>query len=232
MWSSDGQRIAFQSDREGDFGIFSQPADGTGTAERLTKPEQGTSHVPESWSPKANQFSFDVIKESTHSLWLYALQDKKAAPFAGIESAGPINSVFSPDGRWVAYTMTGTSGSGVYVQPFPATGAIHQISTTGVSPVWSSDGKELLYWQGAGGQHVAVSISTQPTFTFGGPVPLTRRFSSGGQVVRNFDITPDGRFIGVPITGALDSQTGTLTNPQIQVVLHWFEELKQRVPLH
>ena len=50
IWSADGQRVAFQSDREGDLGIFWQRADGSGAAERLTKPEQGTSHVPESWS--------------------------------------------------------------------------------------------------------------------------------------------------------------------------------------
>ena len=33
-WSADGQRIAFQSDREGDLAIFSQRADGAGSAER------------------------------------------------------------------------------------------------------------------------------------------------------------------------------------------------------
>jgi hypothetical protein len=44
VWSVDGERVAFQSDREGDLGIFSQRADGTGTAERLTKPDQGGPH--------------------------------------------------------------------------------------------------------------------------------------------------------------------------------------------
>jgi hypothetical protein len=165
---------------------------------------------------------------------LYSLQDKKAAPFAGIQSAQPIDSVFSPDGRWVAYTTTGTTrGREVYVQPFPATGATkYQISKTGnnSSPVWSSNGKELLYSVG-GGQYVAVSISIQPSFTFGSPVQLTRRFNATGRAMRNYDVTPDGRFIGIPLTGSLDPQSA-LINPQIQVVLHWFEELKQRVPLH
>ncbi|HLH30794.1 MAG TPA: protein kinase, partial [Terriglobia bacterium] len=36
VWSADGQWVAFQSDREGDLGIWRQKADGTGTAERLT----------------------------------------------------------------------------------------------------------------------------------------------------------------------------------------------------
>ncbi len=53
IWTANN-RVAFQSDREGDLAIFWQSAVG-GTAERLTKPEPGTSHVPESWSPKATR---------------------------------------------------------------------------------------------------------------------------------------------------------------------------------
>ena len=44
--SADGQKKteAFQSDREGDLGIFWQRADGSGAAERLTKARSG--HIP------------------------------------------------------------------------------------------------------------------------------------------------------------------------------------------
>ena len=38
IWSADGKRIVFQSDRDGDAALFWQPADGSGTAERLTTP--------------------------------------------------------------------------------------------------------------------------------------------------------------------------------------------------
>ena len=51
IWSADGRHIAFQSDREGDLAVFWQLANGSGTAERLTKPEQGEAHVPLSWAP-------------------------------------------------------------------------------------------------------------------------------------------------------------------------------------
>ncbi len=55
-WSSDGKRLTFQSDREGDLALYWQSADGTGSAQRLTKAEPGTSHVPDAWSPTVRRF--------------------------------------------------------------------------------------------------------------------------------------------------------------------------------
>ena len=130
IWSADGQRIAFQSDREGDLGIFWQRTDGTGTAERLTKPEQGTSHVSESWSPDGKRFLFAATKDSNVSLWAYSFEDKKAMPLGDVRSRNPISSVFSPDGRWVAYYSNEMGGDAIYVQPFPTTGAKYQIPTS------------------------------------------------------------------------------------------------------
>jgi hypothetical protein len=51
IWSPDSRSVAFQSDREGDLALFQQRADGGGPAERLTKPESGEAHTPQSWSP-------------------------------------------------------------------------------------------------------------------------------------------------------------------------------------
>jgi Tol biopolymer transport system component len=232
IWSADGQRVAFQSDREGDLGIFWQRADGSGTVERLTKPDQGTSHVPESWSPGGERFLFGVTKGSSVSLWTFSLQDKKATPFADVQSPNPINAVFSPDGRWVAYTVTeGAAVNGIYVQPFPTTGAKYQISKTTTSfPVWSRDGRQLVS-QPPGGQGAVQTITTQPSFAFSAPVPIPRGgMDMGGgapRVQRNYDVMPDGRFLGVV---AAAGETQSATTPQIQVVLNWFSELQQRVP--
>ena len=59
---------------------------GTGTAERLTKPEQGTSHVPESWFPDGKRFLFAATKDSSISLWAFVLEDKTATPFGDVQS--------------------------------------------------------------------------------------------------------------------------------------------------
>jgi dipeptidyl aminopeptidase/acylaminoacyl peptidase len=77
VWTADGKRVAFQSDRETDLAIFWQLADGTGTAERLTKPDKDTAHIPESASPDGKTLSFDVATRSEHALWTLALADQK-----------------------------------------------------------------------------------------------------------------------------------------------------------
>ena len=46
---------------------------------------------------------------------------------ASVHSSDPTNAVFSPDGRWVAYTSTERNRAMIYVQPFPASGAQHQL---------------------------------------------------------------------------------------------------------
>ena len=230
IWSPDSRRVAFQSDREGDEGIFWQPADGGGAGERLTKPEQGTSHSPESWAPGGTHILFSATTGSNVALWSISLPDKKATPFGGVQSSEPTNAAFSTDGRWVAYTSTEGGGRRVFVQPFPATGAKYEVSpSTGANiyPFWSADGKELL-WIGAGGFNV-VSVTTRPNFTFSDPVVIPNRLAVvGPSVQRTLDITPGGKFIGMMAPES--NQTEAPGAPVFQVVLNWTEELKARVP--
>jgi Tol biopolymer transport system component len=232
-WSADGQRVAFQSDREGDLGIYWQRADGTETTERLTKAEPGTAHFPDSWSPDGQRFLYTVVKGNTASVWIFSLQDKKATLFAEAPASFLSWSTFSPDGHWVVYQSNETK-TGVYeiwVQPFPATGARQQVSKEGaIAPAWSRDGKELVFIARSG-SIAHVNVVTQPGFNFGPPENSPRPFnpvSTALRLPRSFDVTPDGRVIGV-IPPGNSTQTGVSTAPQMQVVLNWFEDVKQKM---
>ncbi len=231
VWSADGQSVAFQSDREGDLGIFVQKADGSGTAERLTKPEKGIEHIPDSWSPDGKKLSYTAVNGRESSVFIFSLQDKQSSVFA--QKAGKLlaRSAFSPDGRWLAYQSNETGRNEVFVQPFPATGAKYPI-VEGGHPFWSPDGRELVYNPGPGMIGV-VTITTRPTFSFGQGTLLpggTSGLQSKNPVAepRVWDFAPDGkRLLGVTAP-LIDTAPAGLA--QIQVVLNWFTELQQRVP--
>lgn len=59
-----------------------------------------------------------------------------------------VYSMFSPDGRWIAYVVQegGSAPPDVYVRPFPGPGGPWRISTeSGAMPDWSASGHELLF---------------------------------------------------------------------------------------
>jgi serine/threonine-protein kinase len=239
VWAPDGQRIAFQSDREGDTAVFWQRSDGAGTAERLTKPDERTTHVPHAWSHDGGTLLFSEIHaDGTFALKALSVKDRTVTSFGGVQSVrySPA-AVFSPDGRWVAYTVGATEGNvasnaQVFVQPFPATGAHYPVAR-GLHPLWSRDGGALFYHRlpdtADHMERVTVtSRSGQVNFTFSNPVSLPLREMQyampGGE--RSWDAMPDGkRLLGIlPVS---DTAAG---RRQINVVLNWTEELKQQVP--
>jgi hypothetical protein len=231
VWAPDSQRIAFQSDREGDLGIFVQRADGTGKTERLTKPDQGTIHIPESWAPDGAHLLYAVQRGARFSLQVLSVRDRSSAPLGGVVSTALTTSVFSPDGQWVAYTTArvGTTDTSVNVQPFPPTGAVYQMfAKAGDSPhhpLWSADGKELFYVPRVGGFEV-VSVATTPTIAFGNPAPVARAFPTASPTTpRTFDLSPDGGMVSAINAGGVP---GRIMLP-IHVVLNWFSELNARV---
>jgi serine/threonine-protein kinase len=242
IWSPDGQRVAYQSDREGDLAIFVQRADGTGAAERLTKPEKGEAHVPESWSPDGRHISFSVVRALSWSLWMLTVEDRKTSPFGDVQSIEPIGSVFSPDGRWIAYHAMpeGVDGSapsaGVFVQPFPATGARYQAPRIlrDFMPLWSPDKRnlELFYNPStAAGRLAAVTVLTTSGLTFGRPESLPFALTGGRLSIgtRAFDVLPNGKFVGPGVANA--DQSGA-TFSEVRLVFNWFEELKRLVPVN
>jgi eukaryotic-like serine/threonine-protein kinase len=233
VWSADGRQIAFQSDRERDRAIFMQPADGSGSAVRLTTPGVGESHSPESWSPDGRTLLLSVTTPATVSLATLSLDDRRVSAFSEVTSVIPMNARFSRDGRWVAYARADRGQpSTIFVEPFPSTGARYQLVVQGPpsvahKPVWSPDGRELLYVPRLGGFE-AVRVTTQPEFTFGHAVPVPRTFNPGSPAVRAlYDITPDGRFVGVVPVG----DSGPIYSAsRIEVVLNWLTELERLVP--
>ena len=223
VWTPDGKRVAFDSNKESVGNLYWQLADGSGGLERLTTSEN--QNFAMSWSDNGQLLAIGETRPNTgRDVSVLRLSDHKVQPFletSFIEGA----AAFSPDGHWLAYSSDESGRTEVYVQPYPGPGGKWQVSTEGgAEPVWNRNGRELFYR--SGDKMMSVEVSTQPTFSIGKPKLLfTGQYVPTAATISNYDVSPDGqRFLMVKA-----NEQGQATT-QINVVLNFTEELKRRVP--
>jgi Tol biopolymer transport system component len=225
VWTPDGKRVVFNSNKEGGTNIFWQLADGSGGLERLTTSEY--LHAPMSWSPDGQLLAFHEVNPTTQrDIWVLRMGDRKPQPFLRTQFDEAVPR-FSPDGHWLAYMSNESGRYEIYVQPYPGPGGKWQISTDGgTESAWNRNGRELFYR--SGNKMMAVDVTTHPSLSVGKPRMLFEgRYAQPPFPATNYDVSPDGqRFLMLkPIEAAQAAPT------QINVVLNWFEELKRRVPV-
>lgn len=103
-----------------------------------------------------------------------------------------LGPVFSPDGRYIAYSSNESGRPEIYVQALLGFSDRQQVSTTGGSePVWAHDGRELFYR--SDNAMMVVSVDSRSTFSAGPPRVLFRGSYFAGDGLTNYDVTPDGR---------------------------------------
>jgi Tol biopolymer transport system component len=224
LWTPDGQRVVFQSVKAGRQGRAWQQVDGSGGAEKLASGEE---RFPSSFSPDGKLLAYyEVSLNTQRDVWVLNLGDPQRTSTPVLQT--PVNEApgkFSPDGHWMAYASGESGRSEVYIRAYPGPGSKWQISTEGGGePTWNRNGRELFYRDQ--GKMMAVDITTQPAFAAGKPHMLFAGQYVAGTVVGNYDVTPDGqRFLMLKEGQEIAPPT------QINVVLNWFEELKQKVPV-
>ena len=223
-WTTDSKRIAFRSNKERPAtNIFWQLADGSGGLERLTTNEFAA--TPRSFSPGSQLLAFFESNPVTgQDIWVLGLNDRKAQLFLQTKF-NETDPAFSPDGHWLAYRSDKSGRPEIYVQPYPGPGGEWQISTEGgTEPVWNPNGRELFYR--SGDKMMAVDFTSQPGLSIGKPRMLFERpYLPTAATTPNYDVSLDGqRFL---MLKAIEQEQAAT---QINVVVNWFEELKQKVP--
>jgi eukaryotic-like serine/threonine-protein kinase len=232
LWAPDSNHVAFLRDPPGGdrSDAVLQIADGSQPATRLTTSGPGQ-FGPGGWLPRS--FSRDgklLALDTRHAqtgwdTFLLSLDGARAPePFLQTE-ANEYHASFSPDGRWVAYQSDVSGKPEIYVSPVRGAFRKWQVSTEGGrQPVWNANGKELVYLNQD--QIMAVDVEAGQTVAFGKPTMLFKRlFPNSGDLVRDFDLSPDGRRFAV-----VDYSTAMLPPSELILVQHWDEELKRLVP--
>jgi eukaryotic-like serine/threonine-protein kinase len=228
IWTPDGRRLTFVSDRDGSSNLFWQPADGSGPAERLTPWTSEYLVGAEAWSPDGRTLVFSESRPTTSlDIWVFRLGERQPQPLLQ-ESWNEVSPQISPNGRWLAYASQESGAVGammqVYVTPFPGSGGRWPISTDGGSqPMWGRNGRELYYR--SANRMMAVAVTSGSTFSATKPRVLfeTRAYSGLGIGGMSYDVTPEGEFL------MIEPDEADVPPSQINVVLNWMQEVRQRV---
>jgi len=187
----------------------------------------GATGIPMSLSDDGTELLV-TWSDPNHPLWdddlrvaPLAAQDRVPRPFIQ-RNHNQRHGVWSPNGEWVAYASDESGRWEVYVEPYPGPGAKTMVSTEGGhQPLWSRDGAELFYR--SGDRMMAATIRTAPVFEVSNTEELFERRFLSRIDYRSYDVTRDGRFLMIQEP----QEPATLG---INVVLNWFEELRQIAP--
>jgi serine/threonine-protein kinase len=203
IWSPDGTRLAFRSDRDGGvYNIHWQRADGSGRAERLAASR--TVQAPADWTRDGRTLIYTDLRPGTGlDIMSLTFTDPQlvrplvATKFTQTEPA------LSPDGRWLAYQSDELGHFEVELRPYPDVDRMRlQVSTDGgTRPVWSPDSRAVFFVHGGAIYRAAVSDG-QP-FRVGRPERVLQNLPTEA-LGFFYTVAPDGnRFVIVrPVSGS------------------------------
>lgn len=222
VWSPEGRRLTFSSNRSGPCQIFSQ-----GLEDQEPSLLVGGEHdlVPRSWHPEGELLLFTEYNPITGAgVWLCA-PESGAAPRCLVHSrANTYAPAVSPDGMAFAYTSDESGRPEIHVASLRDAGDKAQITTDGgTEPVWSADGSRLYFRHGAGIAMVNVDRTTKRRTS--PPIHVAEGSYQPGAMtgLPNYDVASDGRLL-------LVAQRSAEAQPDhLAVIVHWFADIAQRL---
>ena len=239
LWTPDGERLVFASDRDGSLGLYWKQADGSGTAEPLLPRPESFVVIPETWSPDGAQLLFtDALtgggltteRGGRANIWTVSVADDRTAKTLVEMDSNEGHADVSPNGQWIAFHSDRSGRPEIYIDAYPTLGQRTLISTDGGrAPLWSPDGRELFFLTVDGRQIQGVTIDTVPALTIGTARVLAEgNFQPSLGPERPYDVTPDGQAFVV-----IAREGGTGPGPALDMIFvqHWFEELTDLVPV-
>jgi serine/threonine-protein kinase len=220
-WSPDGKRVAFMERSASSTRVLSLPADGSALQPEVLIP--ASVGPPVAWSPDSQ--SVLLHRQKPSKITVLRMSDRRMTqwldtPFT--ENGGS----FSPDGHWLVYASDQNGPSDVWVRPFPGPGAPVRVSSEGGGkPMWSRDGKEIIFPNGPKLMSARV-LSVSPEFRVEAP-----RMLFEGSFLREdadpnltyLDLASDGRILAA-------EQASSGGTASMVVMKHWEQEIERLLP--
>jgi Tol biopolymer transport system component len=216
VWTPDGKRASFSSNKEGALNLFWTEIFQHGPAERLGSSENV--QVPGSWSPDGGTLVFvEHAPTKGRDVWLMTVQgDRARRPFltSPFDESAPR---FSPDGRWIAYVSNESGRAEVYFRSAADPARTQPVSNNGgTEPVWARGGRELFYREGDRMMAVSLAGSGADLRVAGRQALFQGEFAKSAIDAANYDVTPDDqRFVMIRAEEAS-------AQASLHVLINWF----------
>jgi hypothetical protein len=214
LLSADSRKVAFTIDAGPHYSLGVMSTDGSGFHTILNGAE-GTYIRPAGWTRNSTAVLVTEMKPNENRLLKVRESDGSIQQLAVTGAAWIIRAAYSPDGKFIAYSIISDKGNGVEIMP--AGGNEHEKllihSGSNAFIEWTPDGKSILFSSDRSGRPALYRQDVSQGRAQGSPTLIREGVGSA-------TLTADGSLIYRPQRGQFrvfvsqaDFQAGTLTGP-------------------
>jgi Tol biopolymer transport system component/DNA-binding winged helix-turn-helix (wHTH) protein len=168
VWSPDGRKIAFSSNREGKHKIYVMDADGS-NVRRIT--DNLAEDVNPSWSPDGSRILFDSERDGNREIYVMDADGGNQVRLTR-NNALDSTAAWSPDGSLIAFASNRDTGPpynpynlDIYVMNADGSNVRRIVDDPeyDVGPQWSPDGRKILFISGRTGNFDVYEMNADGT---------------------------------------------------------------------
>ena len=184
-WSPDGKMVAFTSDADGNYEIYTMAADGS-DVKQVTFTDLPTVHIGPKYSPNGKQLLYafqnaDDVAKKVQDLWVMNVDGSSSKQLTfGYDNAE--SRTWSPDGQQIAFNSVVNGVGQIFVMNADGTniqqvthdsaatptfvpGGIFPSLRGSVTPAWAPDGRSVAYASNRSGNYEIYTMSPGGTNT-------------------------------------------------------------------